>query len=331
MTTDAAGRDEYDRFGPWIDEVRTPSDVPRLFRDHPLDLDAARLVLKVPRNIARRDATPDMDLYDHLLVLDADTLTTLSRRPAVAAGRRRSAGPAGFTTSTVPLADVVAVRDDVSLLDGRLTIRTRDGSGLAVPYNGSAQARVADLVAGLRPAAADARPGVVGRALLDAARAAGPSPLEPGHDDVALAGAMREIVRRHPGVTPSACHGRVPLHPSATGLRGLAQLASHALSPATLHGAVLATDDVALEVVGRHAWVLRGRSPVHSRCRLVVPLAALDGLHVAPHPAYARATTATLTAGEARLELVVPTGSGAHALLGDAATRAADAGAPAAR
>ena len=331
MTTDAAGTSEYDRFGPWIDEVRTPSDVPRLFRDHPLDLDAARLVLKVPRNIARRDATPDMDLYDHLLVLDADALTTLSRRVEVPAGRRRSASPAGFTTSTVPLVDVVAVRDDVSLLAGRLTIRTRDGAELSVPYNGSAQARVADLVAGLRAAAADARPGAVGRALLDAAHAAGPSPLEPGNDDVALASAVREIVRRHPGVVPWACHGRVPLQPSTTGPAGLARRALHALSPATLHGAVLAADDVALEVVGRHAWVLRGRSPVHSRSRLVVPLAALDGLHVATHPAYAPATTATLTAGETRLELVVPTGSVAHALLNDAATRAADAGTTAAR
>ena len=58
---------EYDAFGPWIDEVFAPEDVPRLFRNHALDFDAARLVLKVPRDIVRRDATPDMDLYDYLL------------------------------------------------------------------------------------------------------------------------------------------------------------------------------------------------------------------------------------------------------------------------
>ncbi|WP_448629439.1 hypothetical protein [Cellulomonas soli] len=80
MATTTASTTEYDRFGPWIDQVRTPQDVPRLYRDHAIDLDSARLVLKVPRNITRRDATPDMDLYDHLLVLDATRLTVLSRR-----------------------------------------------------------------------------------------------------------------------------------------------------------------------------------------------------------------------------------------------------------
>ncbi len=52
---------EYDRFGPWIDEVLDLEDVPALFRDHAIDFDTARLVLKVPREIARRDATADMD------------------------------------------------------------------------------------------------------------------------------------------------------------------------------------------------------------------------------------------------------------------------------
>lgn len=55
---------EYDRFGPWIDEVLDLEDVPRLFRSHPVDFDAARLVLKVPRDIARRDANAAMNLYD---------------------------------------------------------------------------------------------------------------------------------------------------------------------------------------------------------------------------------------------------------------------------
>jgi len=73
---------EFDAFGPWIDEVRTASAVPRLYRDYPLDLDAARLVLKVPRNIARRDALPTMDLYDHLLVVGPHDLTVLSARTA---------------------------------------------------------------------------------------------------------------------------------------------------------------------------------------------------------------------------------------------------------
>jgi len=317
--TVAAQPSEYDRFGPWIDEVRTPADVPRLFRDHPLDLDAARLVLKVPRNIARRDATPDMDLYDHLLVLDAHDLTRLSRRAARAATRGRPAVPGGYDVTTVPLRHVVAIHDVVSLLDGRLTLHTRDGAALSVPYNGSAHAKVGELVSGLRAAAAGQPPSRTGRALLDAARAGAPARLDAGKDDVALVSGFREIARRHPDVVAWACHGRTPLRPSATGASGLVQRALHALSSATLQGSVLGSDDVALEVVGRHQWVLRGRAPVHSTSRLVVPLGAPDTLHLTPHTVWADATTVTLTAGASRVEIVVPTGSGAHDVLRRAA------------
>ncbi|MCU1433145.1 MAG: hypothetical protein JWP95_2250, partial [Actinotalea sp.] len=52
---------EYDAFGPWILEVRAVDDLPALFSRHPLDLGSARLVLKVPRQIARRDAHAGMD------------------------------------------------------------------------------------------------------------------------------------------------------------------------------------------------------------------------------------------------------------------------------
>jgi hypothetical protein len=56
---DAPSTPEYDAFGPWVDPVRTAEEVPPLYRDHPVDLAGSRLVLKVPRDIARRDATPD--------------------------------------------------------------------------------------------------------------------------------------------------------------------------------------------------------------------------------------------------------------------------------
>ena len=45
---------EYDAFGPWIDEVTTADEVPRLYRDVAIDFAAAHTVLKFPRPIARR-------------------------------------------------------------------------------------------------------------------------------------------------------------------------------------------------------------------------------------------------------------------------------------
>ena len=314
MPATTAGTSEYDRFGPWIDEVRTRDDVPRLFRDDPVDVAGARLVLKVPRNIARRDATPDMDLYDHLLVLEADALTVLSRR----GGPPDTLG--GYDRVRVPLGQIVALRDVVTMLDGRLTVSTPAGDLLSVRYNGSARAAVARLVGELRGAAADRPASPVGAALRDATTAL-PAPVPPygvGKDDLALVSDLREVVRRHPDVTAWSLHGRTALTPTRGGALARAR---NALSPATLHGAVLAGDATALEVLGRHDWVLRGRSPVHSASRTVIPWSAPEHLTVAPHPDYERATLVRVSTGAAEVRLVVPTGSAAEQLFAGAVQR----------
>lgn len=56
--------------------VTSREEIPPLYRGHGFDLARARLVLKLPRNVARRDATPSMDLYDHLVIVDDAALTT---------------------------------------------------------------------------------------------------------------------------------------------------------------------------------------------------------------------------------------------------------------
>ena len=81
------------------------------------------MVRKVPCGIARRDATAGMDLYDHLMILDRESLTLLSRRHAKAAlGAEESRGSVDFGVLAVPLADVVAIRDDLNLRDSRVTV-----------------------------------------------------------------------------------------------------------------------------------------------------------------------------------------------------------------
>ena len=319
MTSDTPRGTEWERFGPWVDEVRTRDDVPRLFREHPLDLEAARLALKVPRNIPRRDATPDMDLYDHLLVVGPSDLTVLSRRGADQGGRGATS-PAGYDATTTPLTRVVAVRDDVALLDGMLAVLTDDGDAVTVRYNGSSRAQVARLVDALRPAGTR-EPTPVGRALLEAARraAAGAGRLDLGRADLALVSDAAEAVRSNPALVVAAGHGRAGLAPLGSGLTGAARRVAHAISPATLHGAVLAVDDVAAEVLGRRSPITRGRGPEHSSSRLVLPLAALDAVQLTPHPRYAATTVVTLAGGAARVELVVPAGSAVERLLAAAA------------
>lgn len=317
---------EYDRFGPWIDDVRTPEDVPPLFRTYPLDLAGADLVLKVPRNIARRDATPDMDLYDHLLVLADDRLAVLSRRGVTDHSGRTGAtvpGPdgRGYDVRVLPLAQVVAVRDVVDLLAGSLTVVARDGSAISVAYNGSARENVRRLVDALRDGATRAAPSRAGRALLAAGRSRGDAAraLAVGHDDLVLVADVRDVARHRPGLTPWAGHGRRRVHRAGGGAAVAMRALLGLLSPVTLHAAVIAGDGQAVEVFARHEWLLTGRQPVHSSARLVMPLAVLDGVRLAPHVRYAGVVVATLTAGAAVLEVVVPDGSDAHRLLAEAA------------
>lgn len=303
---------EYERFGPWVDEVRSPDEVPRLFRDHPLDLAAARLVLKVPRNIPRRDATAEMDLYDHLLALGTDRLTVLSRHTADDA--RPGAGPGRYDVLEVPCAEVVAIHDVVNLLDARLTVHTHGGAALSIRYNGSARETVGRLVDQLRSAAGARPPSPAGRTLLVAARSgSAPVSLEAGREDLALVADFRDAARQNPDLVPWACHGRRRVTPRPEGAAGAARRVLHAVSPATLQGAVVAADEVAIEVFGRHAWLVRGSKPVHSASRLVVPMSALERLDVAPHPVYEGTTRVALVAGATVIELAVPDDSAARA------------------
>ncbi|MEN0129273.1 MAG: hypothetical protein AAGC49_07510 [Brevundimonas sp.] len=308
-----ASTSEYDRFGPWVDEVRTPDDVPRLYRDHPIDFAAHRLVLKVPRNIARRDATADMDLYDQLLLLDYDQLTVLSRRTGEdpgATGRQRR----GYAEQHLLLEDVVAVQNIVNLLDARLVVHARDGQTVAVRYNGSAQQGIVGIVEALRRSVACGTPSATGQALISAARAMGEPRLPgPNDRDVALASDFHLAARHNPHLVPWAWHGRRRVAPNGTGIGGVVTRVLHAYSPMTLHGAVVSSDGRSLEIFGRHASLIRGGMPVLSAGRTIVPL-TLDRVEVAAHPRYREAMTVVMGSGQSAIEVVVPAGSQAHEL-----------------
>ena len=83
----------------------------------------------------------------------------------------------------------------------------------------------------------------------------------------------------------------------------------------TLHAAVAARDGNHLEVFGRREPLVRGRRPVHSASRLVVPLRGLDGVRAAANLRYAEAVDLTLSMGRARLVLTVPEGSATERFL----------------
>jgi len=311
---------EYDAFGPWVDEVRTPDDVPRLYRDHPLDLGACRLVLKVPRNINRRDASPEMDLYDQLLIAGREQLTVLRRQGA------------GYVQQAVAYDEVVAVVDSVNLLDGRLVVHTASGAAVTVRYNGSSQRALGALVRVLReqsaaddalsagpavpsPSSAAAPSNVTGASTVTSPSSATGAPsstlLDVGDRDVALVSAYLELARAEPGLRPLAAHGRTVVAPRG----GSLTRALHVVRPMTLQGAIVCSDGLELQVLSRSEWWVRGKRPVHSLARTVLRLARLDAVEVRDDPRYAGVRVVALHAHAACIEVPVPVGSDAERVL----------------
>ncbi len=292
---------EFDAFGPWIYEVRTPEEVPPLYRAHATDLQAARLVLKVPRPIERRNATPTMHLYDHLLVAGPDALTVLSRD-----GER-------YRELSVPYGRIGAVQLSVSLLDGRLRILdATPGSGgevLAMAFNGVSLGAVEQLVdLLLEQAQAQGQSQVHGG---HAAPAAAPPGVPAGTwsvggSDVALVVAYRELVERHPGLVRLADHARVPV------ARRSGTWAARLLDrwwPITLHAAVVAYAPGRVEVLHRREPLTPRGRPTHSIARTTLLTAAVTAVALTPHPAYAGALACRVSVGDGVVQLVLPEGA----------------------
>jgi hypothetical protein len=60
---------EYNAFGPWILEVTEEYPVPPLFLPYYKENKSCLMLIKIPRNIDRRDAKPGMDLYDYVICM----------------------------------------------------------------------------------------------------------------------------------------------------------------------------------------------------------------------------------------------------------------------
>ena len=295
MSGDVVSTAEYDAFGPWIDRVESVDEVPRMFRGYPVDFGAARTVLKFPRDIPRREANPQMDLYDHLLVVTDDRLTILTRDGG------------GFTEVSVPHDRVAAITDWVNLLDARLVIQTLDGDVVSVAYNGSSNDQVVTLVDLLRELAHRRAP----------SRRISPAALPPlglddlGKKDALMVTSFRELVRREPGVRLVAAHGRTALKSRSGAVSKLLDL----VVPATLHACVVGISDTELHLVSRREWIVRGGAPVVSRSRAVIALELVSASTVTAHPRFVGVSVVTLEVGAARIEVLVPDDSVARSVL----------------
>ncbi len=70
---------EFDSFGPWILEINGKHRFPPLFKNYEPLQDEAYMFFKIPRKIERRNANPDMHLYDMVVGIFADYILILQR------------------------------------------------------------------------------------------------------------------------------------------------------------------------------------------------------------------------------------------------------------
>ena len=128
---------EYDAFGPWIYRIDEEHEIPRCFRPHVDEDDGALFRLKVPKQIERRDATPDMDLYDYLLNVYEDRLELLHLADE------------GVWMKKVKYNKICAISHYKDVLLGRLTIYLTDDT-FKFEYNAVSEDMIMDVVSEIR-------------------------------------------------------------------------------------------------------------------------------------------------------------------------------------
>ena len=113
---------EYDAFGPWVYDVDGEHPLPPLFVPF-VDMSKSwRMLLKIPRDIERRRATPDMDLYDFVVGADDAGVQIWSRREKAAESTR------------IAYRDITGIRLYQRLLHGVCTLYSAGGP-VILTYN----------------------------------------------------------------------------------------------------------------------------------------------------------------------------------------------------
>jgi hypothetical protein len=269
---------EYDAFGPWIHEIREEEEIPRLYRDYPIDLTHAALTIKIPRQIERRDATPSMDLYDALLSVGPEKLTVLTRR-----GRR-------YDFRDLPYPEIQGITSIVDLLDGHLVLSADDGA-VDIRFNASSSEIVDHFVALLRE-----------RYLTPQQQGAGrPPKIHPPDVEREL----QLLYRR--ACAEDRCHtiGVQRRHVVTPLDRSLVSRAVARAWPTTLQTSIFALGADELQVLHRGMPFHVGFKPVHATARTLLPLERIAGVETRPSPLHEGVTSLVVRVGRVPHEFAV--------------------------
>ncbi len=116
-------REEYDRFGPWAYPVRSRDEMPPRFDPWYEELKDSTLIIKLPREIERREAKPGSDLYVKLLAVGKEGIIHLSLTRD------------GISRQDFSFDRIAALRLAQELLHGELRIDLASGKNVVILFN----------------------------------------------------------------------------------------------------------------------------------------------------------------------------------------------------
>lgn len=122
MVDDEYKKTEYNAFGPWILEITDQYPLPPLFIPYYKNDGTYLMRIKIPRDIERRKANQDMDLYDYVIGLYEDHIYILERLEK------------DVKETVILYAEMEALENFVDILAGKFTIFLNDRKVL-IPYN----------------------------------------------------------------------------------------------------------------------------------------------------------------------------------------------------
>lgn len=124
---------EYDAFGQWIFEINDEYTMPPLFVKYYQEKETPLMLIKIPRKIDRRDATPDMNLYDYVIGAFESYLYILKRVEDSVEERR------------ILYDSVVAIKNTAALLRGQVHLFLK-GETIIIDYNTASEDKIFKLI-----------------------------------------------------------------------------------------------------------------------------------------------------------------------------------------
>jgi len=113
---------EYNAFGPWIIEITDQYPLPPLFIPYYKEDGIDLMKIKIPRDIERRNANPDMDLYDYVIGLYENYIYILERLEN------------DVRETKILYDEIEGLENFEDILLGKLTIFLNDRK-VVIPYN----------------------------------------------------------------------------------------------------------------------------------------------------------------------------------------------------